>query len=72
MYRPPPSSANRFTCSDFLREFDEFVSEISLYPGKLELLGDFNVHWEDMTKNDVLHMKNSITSAGLLSCLLVL
>ena len=64
VYRPPPSSANRFTSSDFLREFDEYVCEISLCPGKLVLLGDFNVHWDDMSKNDVLHMRNTITSAG--------
>ena len=49
-----------------MSEFDEFISEISLYPGKLVLLGDFNVHWEDMTKNDVLHMKSTVTSAGLI------
>ena len=47
-----------------MREFDEFVREISLYPGKLMLL-DFNVHSEDESKNDVLHMKNSVLSAGL-------
>ena len=61
VYRPPPSSANIFTSSEFLCEFEEFVSEISLYPGKLVLLGDFNVNWEDMNKNDVVHMKNSVT-----------
>ena len=66
VYRPPPSAANRYTCPDFLREFDEFVSEISLYPGKFLLLGDFNVHWEDESKNDVLRMKNSASSAGLI------
>ena len=66
LYRPPPSSANTFTSSDFLSEFEEFVSGISLYPGKLVLLGDFNVNWDDMTKNYVLYMKKSITSAGLI------
>ena len=66
VYRPPPSSVNRLTSSKFLNEFDEFVSEISLYPGKLVLLGDFNIHWEDMSKSDVLHMNNSTASAGLI------
>ena len=44
VYRPPPSSDNYLTNSMFLREFEQFFIEISLLPGKLILLGDFNVH----------------------------
>ena len=44
VYRPPPSSVNNFKLSTFLHEFDLFIDVITLLPGKLLLLGDFNVH----------------------------
>ena len=64
VYRPSPSSDNHLTNSMFLREFEQFVIEISLLPGKLILLGDFNVHWDEPTKYDVIRFSNATNSAG--------
>ena len=33
-------------------------------PGKLILLGDFNVHWDEPTKYDVIRFSNATNSAG--------
>ena len=44
VYRPYPSSTNRLKTSEFLDEFEIFLGDISLLPGKLVLSGDFNIH----------------------------
>ena len=59
---------NGFTYADFLSEFDDFVNEVSLLPGKLILLGDFNVHWDNPSKNDVIHFSSTTTAAGFAQC----
>ena len=50
IYRPPPSQANGFTLAKFYEEFEEFLQELSLLPGKLVMLGDFNIHVNEPTK----------------------
>ncbi|XP_072022765.1 uncharacterized protein [Amphiura filiformis] len=37
---------------------------MSLLPGKLILLGDFNVHWDNPAKYDVIRFSSATTSAG--------
>ena len=64
VYRPPPTAANGYTVQNFLEEFDELVYEISAFPGKLMLLGDFNLHWENPFKSDVQHVMNTTNGAG--------
>ncbi|XP_072025269.1 uncharacterized protein [Amphiura filiformis] len=66
IYRPPPSPENRFRHSDFIAEFDNFVDDISILPGKMLLVGDFNVHWDRPDKSDVIQFSNIITSANLM------
>lgn len=63
VYRPPPSTENGLTNSMFLDEFEQFATEISLLPGKLILLGDFNVHWEKPAKSDVIRFSNATNSS---------
>ena len=58
IYRPYPSP----TSSDFLKEFDSFIDDISILPGKLLLVGDFNIHWNEQHKPDVKQF-SSITSS---------
>ncbi|XP_072017730.1 uncharacterized protein [Amphiura filiformis] len=65
IYRPPPSSVNHFKISDFLNEFDSFLDDIVLLPGKLLLAGDMNVHWDEQQKPDVRQYINIISSANL-------
>ena len=66
VYRPPPSCVNNLKLSTFLHEFDSFIDVISLLPGKLILLGDFNVHWDNPTKPDVNHVLTTTTAANLI------
>ena len=40
VYRPPPSQSNKLKSSDFLTEFDNFITEVDNIPGKHLLLGD--------------------------------
>ena len=65
IYRPPQSPANGFKISDFLTEFDSYMDEIVLLPGKLLLVGDFNVHWNKPEKLDVKEYTNTLSSANL-------
>ena len=65
IYRPPQSPANGFKISDFLTEFDSYMDEIVLLPGKLLLVGDFNVHWNKPEKLDVKEYANTLSSANL-------
>ena len=53
VYRPPPTE-NGITNYMFFTEFEQYVTEISLLPSKLILLGDFNGHWDNPTKYDVV------------------
>ena len=65
VYRPPPSSDNGLKNSVFLNEFDNFIGDVSLLPGHLILLGDFNMHWDCPSKSDVIHFSSTTTAAGL-------
>ena len=66
IYRPPPSTENGFKTRQFLEEFDDFLDAILLLPGRLVILGDFNVHVDVPEKTDSNHLLTSISSAGLL------
>lgn len=52
VYRPPPSSKNRSSFSDFIQEFSSLLDKYVLFTGKLLILGDFNVHWENENSNE--------------------
>ena len=54
VYRPPPSTENGFTTSQFLDEFDQFLLYVNTLSGKIIMLGDFNVHspgWDSCTSD---------------------
>ncbi len=65
IYRPPPSPTNGFRTSDFLTEFDSYLDEVRVLPGKFLLVGDINIHWNKRDKPEVKEYINSITSANL-------
>ena len=62
--RPPPSTENGFRLSTFLHEFDIFIGEIALMPGKVILAGDFNMHVDVPSKSDVKRFLTSIETSG--------
>ena len=65
VYRPYPSSTNRLKTSEFLDEFEVFLGDISLLPGKLLLTGDFNIHVNKPEKSEVKCFMRSVVDAGL-------
>jgi hypothetical protein len=64
VYRPFPSTVNKFRTSDFLEEFDNFINDITTLPNKIIILGDFNIHVNKPEKPEVRHYQNSLSSAG--------
>ena len=65
VYRPPPSSENKLTTSQFLSDFDDFLLELNALSGKLILLGDFNMHVDTPNRADVRRFLSSIEEVGL-------
>ena len=47
LYRPPPSRENIMFASLFYEDFSDLLSQVTLFKGKLLILGDFNVHFDD-------------------------
>jgi hypothetical protein len=47
VYRPPPSTKNKFTVAMFMDEFSAFISDILTAKENLLILGDFNFHVDD-------------------------
>ena len=47
IYRIPPRKENKLKQTDFLEEFTELLERGSMDTGKLLILGDFNIHWDD-------------------------
>eukprot|EP00745_Piridium_sociabile_P006121 TRINITY_DN13961_c0_g1_i25.p1 TRINITY_DN13961_c0_g1~~TRINITY_DN13961_c0_g1_i25.p1 ORF type:complete len:160 (+),score=25.29 TRINITY_DN13961_c0_g1_i25:204-683(+) len=48
VYRPAPSKKNKFTHAMFLNQFLEFLEHCDSLQGKTLLMGDFNVHFDDV------------------------
>ena len=65
VYRPPPSSVNRYRISEFLTEFEMLVNEIALLSGHVVLLGDFNMHVDSPAKTDVARFLSIIETGNL-------
>jgi exonuclease III len=48
IYRPPPSKKNMLTHSMFFEQFQDFLEHCDTLPGKTLLMGDFNIHVDDV------------------------
>ena len=66
VYRPPPSPKNGQTFSKFLNEFSELLQIILLSPGRLFILGDFNLHVDNKDCRDACQFLDLINSLGLI------
>tara|TARA_B110000881_G_scaffold40031_1_gene32496 strand:+ start:158 stop:3112 length:2955 start_codon:yes stop_codon:yes gene_type:complete len=53
IYRPPPSSVNGFTYTQFMDEFEDFLGVLTTLHGKPLLMGDINIHVNKPSKPDV-------------------
>ena len=63
VYRPDPFPKN---ASDFLEEFDEFVTNISSLTSRVLILGDFNIHVDKPDHPMVKKFNACLASSGLL------
>ena len=60
IYRPPSSNT-----SDFLNEFENLVTSLAIIPGRLLILGDFNIHFDNALSQGVSRITNILASTGL-------
>lgn len=51
VYRPPPSKVNKFTASQFLQDFNDLLEHFSVTSGRLLLMGDFNFHVNEPSRD---------------------
>ena len=65
LYRIPPSQTNRLTKNDFMSEFPQHLESLSFQSGKLIVLGDFNIHWDDELDSETVKLKDLLSSLGL-------
>ena len=65
VYRPPPSRVNGFTVKDILEEFTDAAHRLSLRNGQLLLLGDVNLHLEDLACRDSATFGNILDDCSL-------
>ena len=53
IYRPPPSKKNKHSYADFLVEFTGFIEHYALMTTRFAIVGDFNIHWDAPSNNNV-------------------
>ncbi|XP_070550950.1 uncharacterized protein [Ptychodera flava] len=63
IYRPPNSC--KHTVSDFLNEFTHLLEVILHAKGNLIIVGDFNIHVDDLRDRDALKFVDCLNSFGL-------
>ena len=64
IYRPPPSTKNQTTHTQFQAEFADYLGNIVTAPGMLLIVGDFNYHVEDTSDSEACSFTNLIESFG--------
>ncbi len=65
VYRPPPSKKNKLTITEFLEEFELFLSDLVVSHRNLFIVGDFNIHWGIDTNVNAKRFEDILQSFGL-------
>ena len=65
IYRPPPSDANGFDSDVFLDEFSSFVANLSIWPGRLFMAGDFNYQVDNPACKKSMQFKRLVSALSL-------
>ena len=65
VYRPPPSSKNRLTNSQFLEDMEATLTELLMLPGRLLIVGDFNLHFDDLSDKHVWSFRDLLEAVGM-------
>ena len=66
VYRPPPSSKDKITFADFLREFTPFIEHYAMSSSRFAILGDFNIHWDKPSDSHVKRFMELIDSLNMI------
>ena len=65
VYRPPPSTENELTSRLFLQEFSTYLEAVPTVSQYLVMVGDFNVHVDDMEKRETQLLTEMLDTIGL-------
>ena len=65
LYRVPPSCSNKIRKCAFMSEFADLLECVATQPGKLVILGDFNVHWDVRSNPESLKLSSLLDSFGM-------
>lgn len=64
-YRPPPSPTNTLSTSSFLTEWEEFLSHTVVSTSELVIIGDANLHLENLSLHTTQRFIHSLEACGL-------
>ena len=65
IYRVPPSPANKLKNSMFLEELSDYLESVATLSGKVVLVGDFNVHWDNPQNTERIELATLLDSYDL-------
>ena len=65
-YRPPPSKKNEHSYADFLVEFTGFIEHYALMTTRFAIVGDFNIHWDVPSDNNVKRFADLLESLNII------
>jgi len=65
IYRIPPSPRNGIPASLFVQEFGDLMEATVSKSGKLLIVGDFNIHWDDRRDHEQKQFSNLLEHFGL-------
>jgi hypothetical protein len=65
VYRPPPSTKNKYTFTMFMDDFPNLLEDVIILPGKLILTGDFNIHMDDVDDSETKRFSELLDSFDL-------
>lgn len=65
IYRPPPSTKNKLTTTQFFAEFSKLTEELTNCNKPLLIAGDFNFHLDDKKNSDACRFIDFLDSANM-------
>ena len=66
IYRPPTSKKNKHSYDDFLVEFTGFIEHYALMTTRFAIVGDFNIHWDVPSDNNVKRFADLLESLNII------